>query len=635
MSRNNRRKLVVILSGGLLLLGLVFRGLEQAILGDISLLLASMLAGIPILLKAFQSLRLRIISIELLVTIAVTGAIIIGEYVESAAVTFLFLFGAYLESRTLEKTRSSLKSLLELVPLQARILSNGEKVVVSAEEVKKEDIVFVYSGEKIPVDGIVRSGNASVNEATITGEGIPVSKKANDKVYGGTVLDTGYLEFEAEKVGEDTTFSKILQLVEEAQETKAKTQKYLEKFAAYYTPLILILALVVYFFSRDIELTLTFLVISCPGALVISAPVSIVAGVGNGAKHGILVKGGEIMEQLSQIDVIAFDKTGTLTVGTPEISTIKTFGLSEYELLELSASAELFSEHHLGKAIVKEAQKRNIRIQDEPEEFEVMKGKGIQAKVNGRLLFIGTRKLLCENDIRVSTKVNHYIEAEERTGQTVVIVTDHQQILGVISISDQIRKEASLAIQRLKKLGIKKVIMLTGDNRAVADQTASELQLDGYYAELLPEQKVELLNNLKLQGHRVAMVGDGINDAPAIASANIGIAMGGAGTGAAMETADVVLMSDNLDRLPMAVHLARATVNNMKQNMYFAVAVVTFLLIGVLSKTVLLASGMFIHEASVLLVILNAIRLVHFKEKNRNITTYGKTHQKIMSIFPH
>ncbi|WP_099353962.1 heavy metal translocating P-type ATPase [Fredinandcohnia onubensis] len=618
-----RKKQVVILTGFLLVAGLILGWMDVGVARDVFLLLATLVAGIPIMTKAIQSLRLKMISIELLVTIAVIGAVIIGEYIESAAVTFLFLLGAYLESRTLEKTRSSLKTLLDLAPLQARILKKGEKVMVAAEEVEKENIVFVHPGEKIPVDGKVLSGNASVNEATITGEAVPVSKKRDDTVYSGTILDSGYLELEATRTGDDTTFAKIIQLVEEAQETKAKTQKYLEKFAGYYTPLIIVLAILVYLFTKDIELTLTFLVISCPGALVISAPVSIVAGVGNGAKNGILIKGGEIMEQLAKVDIVAFDKTGTLTVGTPEVTAIKGFGIEDLNLLELTATAEQYSEHHLGKAILKEAKKRKLAITSVPQDFEIFKGKGLQAKVNGKLVLIGNRKLMLDHQITLSKEILAYAEAEEKKGRTAVLIAQQQEVIGVISIADKVRPDAVKAIQNLKRSGIKKVVMLTGDNKATAEKVAEELQLDGFYAELLPEQKVSILKELKENGHRVAMVGDGINDAPAIAAAHVGIAMGGAGTDAAMETADVVLMSDRLDRLPLATGLAKATVKNMKQNMYFAVAIVTILLIGVLTKTVFLASGMFIHEASVLLVILNALRLVHYKEKQPKNSSHG------------
>jgi len=618
-----RKKQVVILTGILLVAGLILGWMDVGVARDIFLLLATLVAGIPIMTKAIQSLRLKIFSIELLVTIAVIGAVIIGEYIESAAVTFLFLLGAYLESRTLEKTRSSLKTLLDLAPLQARILQNGEKVMVAAENVEKETIVFVHLGEKIPVDGKVLSGNASVNEATITGEAVPVSKKKDDTVYSGTILDSGYLELEATRTGDDTTFAKIIQLVEEAQETKAKTQKYLEKFAGYYTPLIIVLAILVYLFTKDIELTLTFLVISCPGALVISAPVSIVAGVGNGAKNGILIKGGEIMEQLAKVDIVAFDKTGTLTVGAPEVTAIKGFGIEDLKLLELTATAEQYSEHHLGKAILKEAKKRKLTITSAPQDFEIFKGKGLQAKVNEKLILIGNRKLMLDNKIALSKDILAYAEVEEKNGRTAVLIAQQQEVIGVISIADNVRPNAVNAIQNLKRSGIKKVVMLTGDNKATAEKVAEELKLDGFYAELLPEQKVSILKELKENGHRVAMVGDGINDAPAIAAAHVGIAMGGAGTDAAMETADVVLMSDRLDRLPLATDLAKATVRNMKQNMYFAVAIVTILLIGVLTKTVFLASGMFIHEASVLLVILNALRLVHYKEKRPKNSSHG------------
>lgn len=582
-------------------------------LSNTFLITASMLAGYPTFLKAWKAARLKMFSIELLVTIAVIGALIIGEYMESAAVTFLFLFGAFLEGRSLEKARASIKSLMDMAPLEATVLRNGIRTVIMAEEVVKNELVIIQTGQKIPIDGRVISGKASVNEAAITGESIPISKVTDDQVFSGSILDSGYLEVIAEKVGEDTTFSKIIELVEEAQEGKAKTQRFLEKFAAIYTPGIMVLSTLVWVFTRDVHLSLTFLVIACPGALVISAPVSIVAGIGNGARNGILIKGGEVMENLAKINAMVFDKTGTLTKGKPEVTAIKGFGISEKELLLLAAEAEVISEHHLGRAIVKEAERTGLKLLNKPTEVSVLKGRGIEVNLRGNPLYIGNRKGLFQNEIHIEAEVESYATEQEKSGNTAVFIAGDNRILGIISIADTLRDTVKETMQQLKSEGIKHLVMLTGDNKHTANIVGEQLGMDRIYAELLPEHKAMKVKECMGTGINLAMLGDGVNDAPAIASANVGIAMGVAGTDIAMETADVVLMADKLDKLIHALKLSKATVRNMKQNMFFAVGTVAILLAGVLTKNVNLASGMLIHELSVLLVILNAIRLVHFK----------------------
>ena len=314
-------------------------------LSDLMMLAAAFVAGYPIAVNAIQALRYRILGIDALVTLAVVGAIIIGVYWEAAAVTFLFMLGNYLESRALEKTRSAIKSLLELAPDTARVLRDGEEVELSPDEVVLGDLVIVRPGEKIPVDGTVTEGNAYINQAPITGESMPVNREAGETVFSGTVIESGYLKIKADKVGEDTTFARILEMVEEAQDKKARTQKFLEVFAAYYTPAIMVLAIVIYFITRDIPLSLTLLVIACPGALVIATPVSIVAGIGNGAQHGVLIKGGEVIEKIGTVKVIAFDKTGTLTEGKPKVTRVFAPQIDENKLLRLTASAEMYSEH--------------------------------------------------------------------------------------------------------------------------------------------------------------------------------------------------------------------------------------------------------------------------------------------------
>lgn len=614
---NKSKNKMTGVSGLLIALAFITNFIGYSSLKDISLIFATVIASIPIFIKAFQALRMKAFSIELLVAIAVLGALYIGEYVESAVVTFLFLFGAYLEGRTLEKTRSSLKELIEMAPQVATVIRQEQTFELAIEEVVKGDRIILRSGGKVPVDGIVMLGQATLNEAAITGESVPAMKRKNDKVFSGTIVDEGYIEIIAEKVGDDTTFAKMIELVEEAQESKSKTQKFLDRFANFYTPAVVALSAIVFLFTQDILLSVTFLVVSCPGALVIGAPVSSVAGIGNGARNGVLVKGGEVMDQFSKVDTIVFDKTGTLTKGKPEVTDIHIFnGTNLNDLLRRVAIAEKISEHHLGQTIVKEAKKRKLDVRNEPSEVEIIKGNGILAKVEDIPFTIGNRKLMFQKGIQISKQVEGYALEREKLGNTAIFVAENKEVVGIFSIADQIREDAEEALLELRENGVKKIIMLTGDNQHTAKLVSDRLGLDEYYAELLPEDKVKFINKLKEEGHIVAMAGDGINDAPAIAHANIGLAMGKGGTDISMETADVVLMADKLLQFSHAYALSKATVRNMKQNIYFAVMIVSFLLTGVLIGDIHLASGMFIHEASVLLVILNAMRLMKFKKTN-------------------
>lgn len=603
----------VLISGIMILAALAVKKININI-SNLLMVAAAIIAGYSIASNAVRALKYKVLGIDALVTLAVIGAVFINEYFEAAAVTFLFMLGNYLEAKTLEKTRSAIKSLLSLAPDTARVLREGKEVELSPEEVLKGDIAIVKPGEKIPVDGTIVEGAAYINQAAITGESMPVNKGKEDTVFSGTIIESGYLKIRADRVGEDTTFSRILEMVEEAQDKKAKTQKFLEVFSRYYTPAIIVLAIAVYIFTKDIELALTLLVISCPGALVISTPVSIVAGIGNGAKKGVLIKGGDIIEKLGTVKVVAFDKTGTLTVGKPEVTNIKAIGISEKKLLNLAASAEMYSEHPLSKAILKKANSESEVNIIEPEDSEIIAGQGVKTKIGDGFVLVGNRKLMRENNVSVSNKLEEYIKSQEEDGQTVVLVSDLKNIIGIISIADTIRKDAVELVKRLKAQGVKKVVMLTGDNKRATGAVAKKVGLDDYYAELLPEGKVSILKKLQNEVGTAAMIGDGVNDAPALASADLGIAVGDAGSDVAMETADVVLMSDEIKKLSYAIGLSRATVKNMKQNIYFAIIVVSTLLIGVLAKAVFLSSGMFIHELSVLAVIINAIRLLRYKE---------------------
>ncbi len=573
---------------------------------NILMFLAAVLAGYRIAQAAWRLLKYRVLGIQALVTVAATGALFIGEYWEAAAVTFLFALGGYLEARTLERTRRALQGLMDLAPQKARVRREGAEVDVPAEEVQPGEVVLIRPGEKIPVDGRVVAGRATVNQAAITGESVPVSREPGDEVFGGTVLELGYLEVETTRVGEDTTLGRIIQLVEEAQEAKAPAQLFIERFARYYTPAIMVLAAAVFIFTRDGAMALTLLVIGCPGALVVAAPVSMVAAIGNAARNGTLVKGGAHMEQVGRVTAVAFDKTGTLTLGRPMVVGVRAFHGAAEELLLAAAAAEQPSEHHLGRAIVAAAEDELPGAED----FQVVPGLGVKATVAGQRVLVGNQRWLAEHGVEVPPQAVAHQGVEEERGRTVVLVARGDNFLGTISLADTVREGAREAVQRLKGMGIRRVVMLTGDNAAAARAVGEAVGLDGVYAGLLPEEKVQVLAGLKEEGYVVAMVGDGINDAPALAGAHVGIAMGGTGTDVALETADMVLMTDRLDRLASAIALGRRTLAIIRQNITFAVAVVLLLLAGVLGKKVFLSSGMLVHEASVLLVLLNAMRLL-------------------------
>ena len=611
LSKKNR----VIIASVLVVISFILKELQgYAPITIVFMLGTTLVAGIPIFKNAFEALKYKIVGIDALVTIAVTGALFIGEYWEAAAVTFLFMLGDYLESRTIEKTRSSIRALLDLAPDTARVIRDGQEIEVDPEDVLEGEIVLIKPGEKISVDGVIIEGNAYINQAAITGESLPVNRSVEDGVFSGTIVESGYLKVRADRVGDDTTFARILEMVEEAQDKKAKTQKFLEKFSRYYTPGIIVLATLLYLVTRDIVLSLTLLVIACPGALVISTPVSIVAGIGNGAKHGVLVKGGEIMEKLGKIKVLAFDKTGTLTLGKPMVTDVLAFGIEKDELLRVTALAESYSEHPLGRAIINYAKEELGEIQGSLEDAQIITGQGIKAKIEGKEYLIGNRRLLLDNGYKLDT-YESILQEEEDIGQTAILIGLNMNVMGIIAIADIVREDAKDLIKNLKSLGIEKVVMLTGDNERAAKAISNELGIDEWYSELMPEDKVKAVITLQEKYGATAMVGDGVNDAPALASAELGIAIGGAGKDVAMETADVVLMSEEIKRLSHAIGLSRATVRNMKQNIYFAIGVAALLLLGVLVKTVNLSFGMLVHELSVLLVIINAVRLLGYGDK--------------------
>jgi Cd2+/Zn2+-exporting ATPase len=604
-------------SGALIIIGLIFMFLGYSAVRDITFVLATLIGIGPIIHRAWSALMVKSFSIELLITIAVAGALFIQEFTEGAIVTFLFLFGAFLEKRTLAKTRSSIQSLLDMAPNTARVMREGEIEEVDIDEVEVGETVIVQPGGKIPVDGTIIKGKAQINESAISGESVLQNKTLKDEVFSGSVIDTGYIELEAVKVGEDTTFSKIIEMVEEASERKSGTEKFLNRFAQYYTPGIVVLAVLVGILTQNIHLAITFLVIACPGALIIGAPVAYVAGIGNSAKKGVLVKGGETIDQFAKIDTVIFDKTGTLTEGRPSVTNVAVYNdMSEDEILAISASLEQVSEHHLGRTIIKEAEDRKLDDRFEVEDAEAIKARGVSGVIGKDKYYIGNKKLIDEQNIAVSDTILENYISEQKEGQTAMFITKNDEVIGLISIMDRIKEDALEAVKTLRDKGAKKLVMLTGDNRYAAEKVANILGLDEFHAELLPDEKMAYIEEDQANNRKVMMVGDGINDAPALALSDVGVAIGHGGTDIAMETADVVLMSQKLSKLAIGYTMSKSTFNVMLQNTAIALLTVVLLLLGVVYGYIHLASGMLIHQASVLAVILNAMRLMPMNRKD-------------------
>lgn len=607
-----RKNHITIVSGALIAIAFISKWTTSNM--DIfvgSLVIASILGVAPIAIQAYQALKVKVVSIDVLVTIAVLGAFIIQNFEESAIVTFLFLFGAFLEQRTLNQTRSAIKELTEMAPESAlKQMENGEFEEVEVDEVDVGDILLVKTGAKVPVDGTVLSGEGHINEASITGEAVPVTKKKDSGVYAGTILENGTIQIVADRVGEDTTFGKIIELVEEAQDSKSEAERFIDRFSKYYTPAVLILSFIVWLFSRDIELAITILVLGCPGALVIGVPVSNVAGIGNGARHGVLLKGSEVISDFSRLDTMVFDKTGTLTIGNPKVADKEVYTDKVDEVLSFLASVEKESDHPLAKAVVEYIGDTKVHTVDKT---DVVKGGGIVAQVDGHRVAVGNVALMNEENIHLSEKAKADIAKFEANGNSLVITAVDGELKLLMGIRDQIRPGVKEDLQRLKKLKVKNLVVLSGDNQGTVDLVAKELGLTEAHGHMLPEDKQAYIKKLQDKGQIVAFVGDGVNDSPSLALANIGIAMG-SGTDVAIETSDVVLMNSDFSRLPHALGLTKATASNMRQNIIIAVGVVLVLLASVFfSDWMNMSIGMLVHEGSILVVILNGMRLLRYK----------------------
>lgn len=578
-------------------------------------LVATVLAGLPILFKALTGFRMKTVGIELLLSIAVIGALYIGEYSEAAIVTFLFQFGTYLEQRTLNKTKSAIRTLTEMAPATAWWLDSSGAVEISADEVEEGNRLLVKTGGKVAVDGMVESGEGYLDEASINGESTPAHKGPGDQIFAGTILDSGTLEMRATKVGEDTTFAKIIALVEEAQDAKSPAERFIDRFAKWYTPVVVVLAVTAWLITRNLDTAITVLVLACPGALVIGAPVANVAGIGRGARNGTLLKGGDSVHTFAKTDTMVFDKTGTLTVGHPSVTALYPYTDNIPKALELAAAVESASDHPLAAAIVNYAKDRGAES-SETIHSEAEKGLGLRAEINGRSVLAGSARMMEANGIPLTESQRHDLAEAQNRGATTVLLAVGGKILLLFAISDAVKPGAAQMISDLYKLGVKRTVMLTGDNRKTAEAVATKIGLSEARAELLPQDKLAAVKAMQREGHVVAFVGDGVNDSPALAAADTGIAMGG-GTDVAVETSDVVLIRSNLESIPIALRLAKRTVGLTRQNIVIAVSTVFLLLAGLFAGYIHMASGMFVHEASVLVVILNAMRLLRPARKNK------------------
>jgi Zn2+/Cd2+-exporting ATPase len=531
-----------------------------------------------------------------------------GEYVAGAVMLSIILIAELIADLNSERARASIKSLIAAIPQTALVRRDGREASITIDDVRIGEIVLVRAGERIPVDGTVASGNASVNQAPITGESVPVEKRTDDQVFAGTVVDLGALDVRVNKRGKETLYSRIITLVENAQASQAPVQKLTDRVAAWLIPVVLIFLVVVFAVTRDLKLIITLMIFTSPAELGLATPLVVIAAVARAAQSGILLKGGVVLEQLAKVDVVAVDKTGTLTIGRPEVVRIECFtaDVADNELLRLGASLERRSNHPLAKAIIDRSTERGLSI-GKPEDFEVVAGRGVMGTVSGRRILAGNAAFLREKGAPPPANIGHGM------GSAVYIAADGRA-LGVIILADRVRPDAKTAIERLKASGVKRVIMLTGDNETTAQSVAAETGVDEVRANLLPEDKLRVIEALQDKGYAVAMIGDGINDAPALAQADVGIAMGVAGTQAALEAADVALMNDDIGKIAEARVLAARAYLTIKQNLILGVGVVHLLgITAAILRYIGPVEAAMLHLGPDVLVFLNSVRLLRAK----------------------
>lgn len=622
--------ITTILSGFFILLGAITNiYLGEKNLGNVFFILAIIVGSYEISKRGIASLKVKNLDMNVLMLIAIFGATLIGEFSEGALVVFLFSIGNSLQSFTMSKTKKSISSLIELAPNEALLKTSSGSKTVPVETLKVDDIILIKPGTRIAIDGRVIDGHSMVNQAAITGESIPVEKNIGDGVYAGTINGHGFLEIQVTKVFKDTKLSNIIRLIQEAQSKKAPIQQTVDKFANYYTPFVVILAVLIatippVLFVQPFEIwfwkALILLVISCPCALVISTPVAIVSAIGNASKEGILVKGGVYIEEIGRVDVIALDKTGTLTKGNPVVTDIQVIDDTNCpDPLKIAGVLENSSEHPIAKAIIAEANKKGYSLNFKVKNFKAIIGKGVEGVIEDTHYYLGNMRLFEEIGINID-KIRDVNNDNQKRSVSKIILGTKEKIISVFTLSDDLRSDSKEAIRCLNRMDIEKVVMLTGDNEGTANSIATKLELEDFRSNLLPEDKLTIVDEYIDKGKRVAMVGDGINDGPALAKANVGIAMGAIGTDSALETADIVLMGDELMKIPYIIDLSKKTIRIIKQNIVFAISLkaifMTLAVLGLANMWMAIVAD----TGAAIIVILNGMRLLkNFTNKNSQL----------------
>lgn len=592
-------------------------------------LFAILFGGYLRFVSGFKDIFKRKITVNVFVTVALIATMAVGEFRAAAIIVFIMAVAGALESYTLDKTRRSIRNLLDLTPKTAMIRRGNDEVNIPVSEVQIGDIAVVRPGGRIPVDGIVIAGQSSVNQAPITGESMPVEKFKGNEVFGGTLNETGRLEVKTNKVGNDTTLARIVHLVEQAQGTKAPIQNLADRFTTWFLPAVLVLAIIAFFISGNIKVAISVLLVACPCAFAIATPTAVTAGISNMARHAVLIKGGIFLELAQKIDVLLVDKTGTFTFGKPKVVEVIAFNsMPEEEVLRLAAIAEKYSEHPLARSVMARAKESGIVVPD-PNDFNIEVGMGVIARLDGKQILVGNNKFLKDKGVFVAEHIEYAISQQTEQGRTTVLIANDTKVVGLIAIADEIRPQTSLAIASLKAIGIKKIIMLTGDNQRVAKSVAKEIGVDDFQAELLPEQKLQYVEKLQKQGKVVGMIGDGINDAPALALADVGIAMGAAGTDVAVETADITLMNDDLSQVVNFMDMSKKVLRRIKLNIFFSMFynIIGFVLAGFGLLTPIVA--VLFQEAGCITVVFSSTLLLWAKTKslirNDDISAVGLT----------
>ncbi|MDD9148578.1 heavy metal translocating P-type ATPase [Sporolactobacillus sp. CQH2019] len=621
-----KENIKVYLSAVLLLISLIIgiRYGERSLVPTIGFIAAIVIGGYALFIAGFKNLIHLDFDMETLMTIAILGAAALGKFEEGATVVILFAISEALESYSGDKARESIRSLMKIAPKETLVRRDGREFTVPVEDVRIGDIMIVKPGLKLAMDGVVTKGTSTLNQSAITGESVPVTKTIDDPVFAGTLNEEGLLEVRVTKKVEDTTLSKIIHLVEESQAEKAPAQTFVDRFAKVYTPAVIIFAVLLVIvpplaagasWGYWIYLGLALLVVGCPCALVISTPVAIVTAIGNAAKNGVIIKGGIHLEEAGSLKVIAFDKTGTLTRGVPEVTDVVAFKDNEKDMITLAAALEKGSQHPLGSAIVRRAEEERLKFNDIAiENFQSITGKGVSAKVKQTVYYIGSPNLFEEiltNGIEKT--VHHQVIGLQMQGKTVMVLGTDKSVLAVIAVADQLRDSARNVIQKLRQSGIEQTVMLTGDNKRTAGTIGKEAGVSDIKAELLPEEKLAYIKSYRGK-QKVAMVGDGVNDAPALAEATVGIAMGGAGTDTALETADIALMSDDLTKLPYTIKLSRKALAVIKQNVTFSLTIKALSILLIFPGLLTLWIAILADVGATIVVTLNSLRLTKVKE---------------------